>query len=172
MTEKICVDNFVNKDDNGDRSNNECNSRSHYASYKLMATTPLIVYIVHNICILTSVSCPLVRSSIHFVPLHHPTPISHFIFINVVFCNSPLCTPCFAFQAKTLCNILYVYRTSSQNRAINYSYPNMLHSRLQEHFYKQLSYSRRGTKGKARNSRENIERRMRRSDISYRVTIT
>jgi len=45
----------------------------------------------------------------------------------------------------------------------------MLRSRLQEHIYKQLSYRRRETKGKARNSRENQERRMRRGDISYRV---
>jgi hypothetical protein len=100
------------------------------------------------------VSCPLVRSSIHCVPLHHPTPITHFIFINVVFCNSPHCTPCFAFQAKTLCNILYVYRTSSQNRAINYAYPNMLRSRLHEHICKQLRYIRRETKAK----REILER--------------
>jgi hypothetical protein len=47
----------------------------------------------------------------------------------------------------------------------------MLRSRLQEHTYKQLSYRRRETKGKASNSQENQERRMKRRDISYRVTI-
>jgi len=86
---------------------NENNSRSHSAGDKLTAATPLFIYKAHYTCILPSVSCPLVRTSIQCVPLHHPTPISHFIFINVVFCNSPLCTPCFAFQAKTQCNILY-----------------------------------------------------------------
>jgi hypothetical protein len=150
---------------------NGSNSRAQYASDKLTVVTPLFIYKAHYTCILPSVSCPLVRTSIHCVPLHHPIPISHFIFINVVFSNSPLRTPYFAFQAKTLCSILYDDRASSQNHAINYSYHNMLRSRLQEHIYKQLSYRRRETKGKARNSRENQERRMRRRDISYRVTI-
>lgn len=131
-------DYVVINDDHGDDNDNKDDSRSQHASGKLTASTPLIVYTVRYTCTCSvlAASCSLVLSTILCAPLYHPTPVSHFVFINVVFCNSPLCKPCFALQAKTQCNILYVYETCSQNLAINYFCPNMLRSHQRKHIYK------------------------------------
>jgi hypothetical protein len=67
----------------------ECYNTLNHETVQLTAATPLIIYIVQYTCRLLGVSCSLMLSTILCAPLHHLTPISHFILINVVFCNAP-----------------------------------------------------------------------------------